>query len=124
MLNSSCASRHAAVLVEGSPDSSPSGLQHWDASRLHCIIQKIPRLSSTHLATTRPEASRSCAPLTPFTSAELGLKKRSLSQPLARGFAQDRSTAGHLDIPRLRSHLKPEDGNPSLRANGLGPAAH
>ncbi|KAJ4934012.1 hypothetical protein JOQ06_006820, partial [Pogonophryne albipinna] len=35
----------------------------------------IPRLSSTHLATTRPEASRSCDPLTPFTSAELVLKK-------------------------------------------------
>lgn len=27
-------------------------------------------------------------------------------------------------LPRLRAHLKPEDGNPSLRANGLGPAAH
>ena len=50
--------------------------------------------------------------------------QRSLSQPLARGFAQGRSTAGHLDIPRLRAHLKPEDGNPSLRVNGLGPAAH
>ena len=33
MLNSSCASSRAAGMVEGSPDSSPSGRRQWDASR-------------------------------------------------------------------------------------------
>lgn len=95
MLNSSCASSHAARLVERSPDFSPTGLQQRDPTRwANCLTTVLAPIIISQTSLLHPtdsqsvlqteqhssgnnetRACHSCALLTALTSAELGWKR-------------------------------------------------